>query len=273
MGYRNRLEQLFARAGLDIKTLEDLNGITGDQIAADAGIKGTQLADNADISGSQLASDADIAGSQLADDADIGGGQIASDAGILGSQLAAAAAIAGTQLADDTIDHEKIADGTITAEEISPGALTPDCLAAGVKKVLVGHITYNDGKSANPIIAIPANSLVTDVIAVCTETFNGSSVTLTIGDDGTADGFLSNAHISLTAGNVSGEDVANRGAYLWTAGQQDGLEAVTSWGRAKTKFYANSSYHVYSTLGYTGTSKGTTGAMTVYFIYVQLQSA
>ena len=273
MGYRNRLEQLFARAGLDIKTLEDLNGITGDQIAADAGIKGSQLADDADIAGTQLASDADIAGTQLASNAAIAGSQLASNADIAGSQLAAAANIAGTQLADDTIDHEKITDGTITAEEIASESITPDCLAAGVKKVLVGHITYNDGKSANPIIAIPANALVTDVIAVCTASFNGTSVTLMIGDDGTADGFLANAHISTTSGDVSGEDPANRGSILWNNGGQDGLEAVTSWGRKKQKLYTNSSYHVYSTLGYTGTSKGTTGAMTVYLIYVQLQSA
>jgi hypothetical protein len=206
------------------------------------------------------------------------------------SQLADDAGILGTQIADDTISHENIGDGEITNEEIAAktityaqiadetltasqladNTVTPGKMSAGVPKVLSAHVSYNDGKSTVAKIGIPANALVTDVIAVCTETFNGTSVTLTIGDDAYTDGFLADAHIGKTAGNVSGEDPANRGSLLWVDGQQDGLEDVTSWGRKKQKFYTDGTLHLCSTLGYTGTSKGTTGAITIYLVYVAL---
>lgn len=205
--------------------------------------------------------------------------QLADDAGILGSQLAddtithekiGDLEITAEEIADDTITHEKIADGEITSEEIAQGGVNPDRLAAGVPKVLSAQVTYNDGKSTVAKVTIPANALVTDVIAVCTQTFNGDTVTLTIGDDGTLDGFLANTHIGKTAGNVSGEDPANRGSLLWVDGQQDGLEEVTSWGRKKQKFYADGTLHLCTTLSYAGASKGTAGAMTIYLVYVAL---
>ena len=160
--------------------------------------------------------------------------------------------------------------GSIAQSKLAGGILSTQ-LAAGVAKVLSGTVTYNDGKSANPIITIPANALVTDVIAVCTTAFNGTAVTIDLGDDSNASNFIGNANVGLTLNAVSGQKCSDRGSNLWLSGTLSATTpfGVSVWPTPLRKFYAATN-HLNSTLGYTGTSKGTAGAMTVYLAYIAL---
>jgi len=189
-------------------------------------------------------------------------------AAILGSQLSASAAIVGTQLAANA-------------------AIASTQLAAGVTKVLSGTVAFGD--TTKVVCTIPAKALVTDVIAVCTATWNGTSPIVDLGDDSDADGFVPNAHVGLTSGNISGEDPVNRGDLLrvaaaqtttaddWTvtdysAGSEvqtktHAVYTVTAWPRALKKYYASAN-HVNAVVGTTGSP--TTGALTVYLVYVAL---
>ncbi len=223
------------------------------------------------------------------------------------------------------IQGTQLANGTLTTTQIASNAgILPTQLSAGVTKVLTGKVTYKDGKSANPIITIPANSLVTNVIAVCTTAFNGTAVTIDLGDNSLSNNFIANTNVGITLNAVSGTNPSLCGSNLWQAGGQsttagnwtatfptittpDNWEVinkdtgttlsaaelpftqtttttvisagsqtktpsnfgVTTWGSPLTAFYAAAN-NLNSTLGYTGTSKGTAGAMTVYLVYVAL---
>ena len=187
--------------------------------------------------------------------------QISDTAGILGTQLAAAAGILGAQLDNNA----QLAGSQLRANaELEPSQLGRLNVQCGE-----GFVTYNDGKNANSIITIPAGSLVTGILAACNGTFDGASLTVKIGDEDAAEGFIPAANVGTTAGNVSGQDPALRGSYLWAAGTQGGDEGVTAWGRQLVKYYP-AQKHVQSTLSYTGASKGTTGGITVWLFYVRL---
>jgi hypothetical protein len=187
--------------------------------------------------------------------------EISDTAGILGPQLAAAAGILGAQLDNNA----QIAGSQLRANaELEPSQLGRLNVQCGE-----GFITYNDGKTAHTIIDIPAGSLVTGILAHCNGSFDGTALTVEVGDEDDPDGFLPAANVGIVNGNTSGDDPAMRGAYLWAAGTQGGDEGVTAWGRQLVKYYPTEK-HVQSTLSYTGASKGTTGGITVWIFYVRL---
>jgi len=112
------------------------------------------------------------------------------------------------------------------------------------------------GYSAGTVdIAIPAMSIVTDVIVKVTEGYNGSG-TIDIGDASDSDGFLPNASITKTAGAVSGGNVASRGAYLYDSTNKTKL----------VKLYTEAT-NVKVTIG----NGFSAGAAKVYVVYTKLE--
>ena len=226
----------------------EYNETDGDVKVIDDYIDTDQLADES-VTADKIALKA-ITHSQISDTAGILGSQLAAAAGILGAQLDNNAQIAGSQLRANA--------------ELEPSQLGRLNVQCGE-----GFITYNDGKTANTIIDIPAGSLVTGILAHCNGSFDGTALTVEVGDEDDPDGFLPAANVGIVNGNTSGADPALRGAYLWAAGTQDGSENVTAWGRQLIKYYPTEK-HVQSTLSYTGASKGSTGGITVWLFYVRL---
>ena len=219
-------------------------GILGSQLDAAAGIVGAQLA-NTTVTGSKIANstitNGKLAANAVTEAVTTAGtfttASLSASANIAGTQLASNAAIAGTQLA---------ANAGITGSQ----------LAAGTTHVLTGSLTYTSTTGNITGMTIPAKSLVLDVFAVPTVAFNGTTFLISLEDSGAAGGFLANmtiANSQLTTLNVAvGADPAARGALLL-----NGLRA-----------YYDSSNAVHATISHTGSP--TTGAMTVYCVYVQL---
>jgi predicted phage tail protein len=210
-----------ANATITTTQISATAAITGSQLAAAAAIAGTQLASNAAIAGTQLASNAAIAGTQLAANAAIAGTQLAAAANIAGTQLSSSAAIAGTQLGVGCLHQVKTS---------------------------IGHA------NGTPTIAVlPAGSILTDVMTVCTEAYNATAPTVNIGYAGSTDVILPTASITKTLDAVSGEDVTTRGTDLFST-------------NAKRKYYAAQTT-VIATIA--GASGNTTGTMDVILSYLQ----
>ena len=228
-------------------------GILGSQLDAAAGIVGAQLA-NTTVTGSKIAN-ATITNGKLAATAVTESVTVAGT--FTTASLNASAAIVGTQLAANTITESNITAKTITHASLSDtaGVLGSQC-GVGVVKTLTGTLTYASTTGNITGMTIPAKSLVLDVFAVPTVAFNGTTFLISLEDSGAAGGFLANmtiANSQLTTLNVAvGADPAARGALLL-----NGLRA-----------YYDSSNAVHATISHTGSP--TTGAMTVYCVYVQL---
>jgi hypothetical protein len=233
-------------------------------LSATAGILGSQLA-NTTVTGSKIANstitNGKLAANAVTEAVTLAGtfttASLNASANIAGTQLAAAAAIAGTQIAANTITESNITAKTITHASLSDtaGVLGSQC-GVGVVKTLTGTLTYASTTGNITGMTIPAKSLVLDVFAVPTVAFNGTTFLISLEDSGAAGGFLANmtiANSQLTTLNVAvGADPAARGALLL-----NGLRA-----------YYDSSNAVHATISHTGSP--TTGAMTVYCVYVQL---
>ena len=138
-----------------------------------------------------------------------------------------------------------------------------------MKKVISGTIGHAD--TTKTVISMPANALVTDVIAICTETWNGASASLKLGISGTLEGFIPIASMGLTATNVTGTTLSTRGTLLWqplvltySAGAAD---TITTQG-SPLQYYTGAS--PVNLVGTVGGSAGATGATTVYCVYVAL---
>lgn len=194
------------------------------------------------------------------------------DGSVTNAKLAANAVTASV-MASKTVTKTQVADNTITKDQIDLAAgILPTQLGPGVTKILTGTVAYN-ATSPYACIAIPANSIVTDVYAICTATFNGTVPKIDLGDDSDDDGFIAYGNVGLTSGNVSGEICSARGALLWVPGAQDntinfdaktGDNLVTTWGSPRRKYYATAN-HVNAKIGTTGSP--TTGALTVICVY------
>ena len=159
----------------------------------------------------------------------------------------------------------------ITGAQLSASsAIASTQLASGVTKVLTGTIGHAD--TTKNVLAIPANALVTDVIAVCTETWNGASASLELGVSGTLAGFIPIASMGLTATNVTGTTISTRGTLLWqplvlTFATSGTVDTITNQGSA-LQYYTGAS--PVNLVGTVGGSAGATGSTTVYCVYVAL---
>lgn len=237
MGYKTEIAKFFRGKWL-----------TGD-FMADASITHSQISTTAGILGSQLSASAGIAGTQLTAGT-LTTTQLSASAGITGTQLASNAAIAGTQLA-------------------SNAGIASTQLAAGVVKVLTGTIAHAD--TTKNVIAMPANALVTDVIAVCTETWNGAGASLELGISGTLEGFIAAAKMGKTATNVTGTTLSDRGTLLWAplvlTFSDGNADTITTQG-SPIRYYTGAS--PVNLVGTVGGSAGANGATTVYCVYVAL---
>jgi len=229
-------------------------GILGSQLSATAGIVGAQLANttvtaakiaNATITTTQISATAAITGSQLAAAAAIAGTQLAANAAIAGTQLASNAAIAGTQLA---------ASANIAGTQLSSSAaIAGTQLGVGCLHQVKTSIGRANG---TPTIAVlPAGSILTDVITVCTEAYDATAPTVNIGyaGGGNSDKILPTASITKTLNAVSGEDVTTRGTDLFST-------------NAKRKYYAAQTTVIATIAGASGNS---TGTMDVILSYLQ----
>jgi len=78
--------------------------------------------------------------------------------------------------------------------------------------VVTEAITW-DGVATHPVCIVGDGSCVVDVYIEITTTFDGDAV-VTVGDGGTADGFLTDAGINQGAAAYYGQDVSARGAYI-----------------------------------------------------------
>jgi hypothetical protein len=138
----------------------------------------------------------------------------------LGSSGIPDGSVTNAKLSSTAVTEAKTVAKTFTTTSLSDTAgILPTQLGAGCLKVISGTVAYN-ATSPYACITIPAKSLVTDVIAICTATFDGTSPIVDLGDDSDADGFIPNSHVGLTSGNISGEDPADRGDLLRVAGAQ-----------------------------------------------------
>jgi len=196
------------------------------------------------------------------------------------ASLNPAAGITSGQLAGG-ITNAQLA-GSIAASKLAGGIL-PTQLAAGVAKSLSGTVLAAD--TTETVITIPAKSLVTDVIAVCTTPFSGTNTpafAVTLGDTNTAAGFLptiSMANGGLSAGVVSGETLSARGSLLWTNGAVTGgsegagptftvvFPTLTTQPTPIKKYY-DSADIVKATITKSGTVSA--GVLTVYMAYIAL---
>jgi hypothetical protein len=159
-------------------------------------------------------------------------------------------------LADGTIVNAEVADASITEAKIVPKTITNASLSdtagikstqldVGVLKSISTSVTYAGATAA---ITIPANSIVTDVITVCTETFNGTTPAATIGDDSVANGFLTlGLATGLTSGAVKGEIASDRGTLLWVPGVLSGGDWTNTQGTFTPSSWEVTALHVDST--------------------------
>ena len=128
-------------------------------------------------------------------------------------------------------------------------------------RLLTGTLTYQSTTGNITGMTIPAKSLVLDVFAIPTVAFNGTTFLISLEDSGAAAGFLPNmtiANSQLTTLNVAvGAECAKRGPLLWSTGDASPIRA-----------YYDTTNHVHATISSTGIPS--TGAMTVYCVYMQL---
>ena len=122
------------------------------------------------------------------------------------ASIAANAAITGSQLAANTIAESNITAKTITHVSLSDTAgVLGSQLGAGTTHVLTGSLTYQSTTGPITGMTIPAKSLVTEIIAVPTTAFNGSTFSISLEDSGAAGGFIpamTIANSQLTTLNV-----------------------------------------------------------------------
>jgi hypothetical protein len=83
----------------------------------------------------------------------------------------------------------------------------------GVDHIVKTHIKH-DGGATQPLATFVAGTIITDIVVVMTEAFDGTA-TIDIGDTDT-DSLLPNAGITKTLAAVSGEDESTRGVYLYS---------------------------------------------------------
>lgn len=131
---------------------------------------------------------------------------------------------------------------------------TYDAVALGVPVRIVGvtgqvktHITH-DGGASQPIATMAAGTIVSEVVVVITEAFNGAP-TIDIGDVTDPDGILPTASITKTLAAISGEDESTRGVYLYST-------------HRRCKFYAAG-----TVINAAVASASTTGEADVYITY------
>jgi len=259
MGYKTELAKFFRGKWL-----------TGPMLSDSAGIVGTQLA-NATITAANIAPGTVVA-------TDIAAGTITND------KLAANAVTESVTTANTFTTASisatagitggasgQIASNTIVDANInSAAAIAVTKLGAGMKKVSSGTIGHAD--TTKTVISMPANALVTDVIAICTETWNGASASLNLGISGTLEGFIPIASMGLTATNVTGTTLSTRGTLLWqplvlTFAASGSVDTITTQG-CPLQYYTGAS--PVNLVGTVGGSAGATGATTVYCVYVAL---
>ncbi len=89
--------------------------------------------------------------------------------------------------------------------------------------------TTSNGTTAVNVMTIPAGIVVTNALAiVVTVAADTHASNITVGDDDTADGFISAADGKATAGTVYGDAPTERGSYLYDSTVKGGY----------TKYYA-----------------------------------
>jgi hypothetical protein len=97
--------------------------------------------------------------------------------------------------------------------ELDPVTYGVPVRIVGTDHIVKTHITH-DGGATQPLATFVAGTIITDIVVVITEAFNGTP-TIDIGDTD-ADSLLPNAGITKTLAAVSGEDESTRGVYLYS---------------------------------------------------------
>lgn len=218
---------------------------------------------------------------------------ISETAGITSEQLAAGILTQGTRT---PIGFAEITGLPLTASNLTPGtypictvpggSLVIGCIAVariafdGDTAITLGRTAAQTSLMAAPTLA-PINSVTGDDPAVL-----GTDLWVTGGQTTTAGNWTATFPTITTPDNweVINKDTGTTlsaaelpftqttTTTVISAGSQTKTPSnfgVTTWGSPLTAFYAAAN-NLNSTLGYTGTSKGTAGAMTVYLVYVAL---
>lgn len=144
-----------------------------------------------------------------------------------------------TRFGPNIIDTEQIYDDCVTYAKISTAAkaslaamdtaILADAKVADKTVVKYASVSlYATGTVVYPICTVPSISTVTKVITVCEASRVGTTGTIIIGDAGNDDGYFTNANIGKTLNDISGEDPATWGAYLWVPGVQTTLAQTTT---------------------------------------------
>lgn len=138
-----------------------------------------------------------------------------------------------TRFGPNIIDTENIYDGCVSYAKLSSAcqstlALTNPATLAEAKiadKTVVKYLSvslYATGTVVYPICTVPSVSTVTRVLTVCEASRVGTTGTIDIGDAGDADGLLATAKIGKTLNDITGDDPADYGVYLWVPGLMGG---------------------------------------------------
>jgi hypothetical protein len=142
-----------------------------------------------------------------------------------------------TRYGSNVVDTEQIYDACVTYAKISDeakasiAALDTTALAAAkvADKTVVKYLSvslYGTGTQTIPICTVPSISTVTRVITVCEASRVGTTGTIDIGDTGDTDGFLATANIGKTLNDITGDDPASYGVYLWVPAVQTATAAA-----------------------------------------------
>jgi hypothetical protein len=84
----------------------------------------------------------------------------------------------------------------------------------GVDHIVKTHIVHDAG-ATQPLATFVAGTIITDIVVVITEAFDGTA-TIDIGDASDTNSLLPDGAITKTLAAVSGEDESVRGVYLYS---------------------------------------------------------
>lgn len=164
------------------------------------------------------------------------------------------------QVYDDSISYAKLNTACKASIASLDTAAIASALAAAkvADKTVVKYLSvslYATGTVVYPICTVPSMSTVTRVLTVCEASRVGASGTIDIGDASAASGYLANANIGKTLNDITGDDPALYGAYLWVPGVQ--TKTASSW--AVTALHVDGTSHDMTT----STQGSTAGDWTV----------
>lgn len=119
--------------------------------------------------------------------------------------------IDASDIADEAVTEAKLADEAVTEAKIADGSVTAAKVTGAVVRTATVDVDCGAGGSAQTtnVLVLPANSVVLEVHARCTETFTGDTTQdLSVGVAGTAAKYLASADFENGADDINSGDEA-----------------------------------------------------------------